>query len=47
VVSPEDAQSDFGEALLVQMLGHGPHVLSGPDSIPISGGDPGPWTTGP
>jgi hypothetical protein len=47
VARPEHAQLDLGEALLSQMLGHAPHVLDGPDLIPVSGGDPGPWTPRP
>src|SRR5215510_12926490 len=29
------------------MFGDDPHVLDGSDPVSISGGNPGPWTTGP
>jgi hypothetical protein len=47
VVRLEDAQSDIAETLLSQMFGNDPHVLGGPDPVSVSGGNPGPWTTGP
>jgi len=46
VVRLKDAQSDIGEAPLSQLLGDDPHVFDGPNPVSVSGGNPGPWTTG-
>ena len=47
VIRPEDAQLDFWEAHMSQMFGDAPHVLDGPDLIPVSGREPRPRTPGP